>query len=43
MKIKINKILKRGKALYLAYDQGLEHGPSTDFNDENINICFREI
>ena len=40
MKIKINKILKRGKALYLAYDQGLEHGPSTDFNDENINPSY---
>lgn len=37
MKSRINKILKNGKALYLAYDQGLEHGPSTDFNDKNIN------
>lgn len=37
MKPKLNKILKKGKALYLAYDQGLEHGPSKDFNDENVN------
>lgn len=36
MKSKINKILKKGKALFLAYDQGLEHGP-TDFNDKNID------
>lgn len=37
MKIKLNKILKNGRALYLAYDQGLEHGPSQDFNDKNVN------
>lgn len=37
MKINLNKILKKGKALYLAYDQGLEHGPSKDFNDKNID------
>jgi fructose-bisphosphate aldolase, class I len=36
MKIKINKILKKGKALFLACDQGLEHGP-TDFNIKNID------
>jgi class I fructose-bisphosphate aldolase len=36
MKPKLNKILTKGKALYLAYDQGLEHGP-TDFNDKNVN------
>lgn len=34
--INLNKITKRGKALFLAYDQGLEHGPS-DFNDKNVN------
>jgi class I fructose-bisphosphate aldolase len=33
--IKLNKITKKGKALFLAYDQGLEHGP-TDFNDKNV-------
>lgn len=30
------KILRKGKALFLAYDQGLEHGPA-DFNDKNVN------
>ncbi len=34
--IPLNKILTKGKALYLAYDQGLEHGP-VDFNDKNVN------
>jgi len=34
--INLNKITKKGKALFLAYDQGLEHGP-TDFNDKNID------
>ncbi|MEK6934841.1 MAG: fructose-bisphosphate aldolase [Nanoarchaeota archaeon] len=32
----LNKLLTKGKALFLAYDQGLEHGPS-DFNDKNID------
>ncbi|MFA5060956.1 MAG: fructose-bisphosphate aldolase [Candidatus Pacearchaeota archaeon] len=32
----LNKITKKGKALFLAYDQGLEHGP-TDFNDKNVD------
>ncbi|MFA5174025.1 MAG: fructose-bisphosphate aldolase [Candidatus Pacearchaeota archaeon] len=36
MKISLNKLTKKGKALFLAYDQGLEHGP-TDFNDKNVN------
>lgn len=31
----LKKILTKGKAVFLAYDQGLEHGPS-DFNDENV-------
>src|SRR3989338_5432870 len=35
-KVNLNKILKRGKAMYLAYDQGMEHGPSWDFNDKNV-------
>lgn len=38
-KIKLSKILKKGKALFLAYDQGLEHGP-IDFNDENVDPNF---
>ena len=32
----LNKIIKNGKTLILAYDQGLEHGP-TDFNDKNVD------
>lgn len=36
MKTNFNKILSKGKAIFLAYDQGLEHGP-TDFNDKNID------
>jgi len=32
----LNKITKKGKALFLAYDQGLEHGP-TDFNNRNVD------
>ena len=35
-KVKFNKILKKDKAIFLAYDQGLEHGP-TDFNNKNAN------
>jgi len=35
-KPKLSKLFKRGKALFLAYDQGLEHGP-TDFNDKNVD------
>lgn len=36
MKTKLNKILKNNKALFLAYDQGMEHGPD-DFNDKNVD------
>lgn len=36
MKIKISKILRQGKAMFLAYDQGLEHGP-TDFDSKNVD------
>ena len=35
MKPSLSKILKRGKAMILSYDQGLEHGPESDFNDKN--------
>ncbi len=34
--ISLNKITKKGRAFFLAYDQGLEHGPE-DFNDKNVN------
>lgn len=36
MEINLDKITRKGKALFLAYDQGMEHGP-TDFNDENVD------
>lgn len=29
--------LTEGRSMLLAYDQGLEHGPSTDFNDRNVD------
>lgn len=32
--------LKGGKGMLLAYDQGLEHGPSKDFNDRNVDPAF---
>jgi fructose-bisphosphate aldolase, class I len=33
------KLMTRGKTMMLAYDQGLEHGP-TDFNDKNADPKF---
>ncbi|HUV72148.1 MAG TPA: fructose-bisphosphate aldolase [Clostridia bacterium] len=36
MKVDLSRITRQGKALFLAYDQGMEHGP-TDFSDENID------
>lgn len=32
----MEKLFTNGKCLFLAYDQGLEHGP-TDFNDDSVN------
>lgn len=37
MKISLDKITTKGKSLFLAYDQGMEHGPTGDFNDKNID------
>jgi class I fructose-bisphosphate aldolase len=34
---RMSVFLKDGKGMLLAYDQGLEHGPSTDFNDRNAD------
>lgn len=34
--MKLDKITREGKALFLAYDQGLEHGPS-EFDDKNVD------
>ncbi|MFC2135769.1 class I fructose-bisphosphate aldolase [Bacteroidota bacterium] len=36
MTIQINKLLTNGKAIFLAYDQGMEHGP-VDFNLKNVD------
>ncbi len=32
----LSKLLTKNRALFLAYDQGLEHGP-IDFNDKNVD------
>ena len=39
MRVGISKLLYKDKALFLAYDQGLEHGP-TDFNAQNADPEF---
>jgi len=36
----LSKIMKKGRALYLAYDQGLEHGPESDFNDKSVDPLY---
>jgi class I fructose-bisphosphate aldolase len=36
MEADLLKITRNNRALFLAYDQGVEHGP-TDFNDKNID------
>ncbi len=38
-RISISKLLHKDKALFLAYDQGMEHGP-TDFNAKNVDPQF---
>jgi len=37
---RMSAFLKNGRSVLLAYDQGLEHGPSTDFEDRNIDPSF---
>ncbi|MGD0637347.1 MAG: aldolase [Nitrososphaerales archaeon] len=32
--------LKDGKSLIIAYDQGLEHGPTSDFDNRNVDPAF---
>lgn len=39
MKISLSKITTKGRALYLAYDQGMEHGP-IEFNDLNVDPLY---
>ena len=40
VQVKLNRIMTGERALYLAYDQGLEHGPEGDFNDENVDPLY---
>ncbi|CAJ36143.1 class I fructose-bisphosphate aldolase [Methanocella arvoryzae] len=35
----MSRLFRDGKAMFLAYDQGLEHGPK-DFNDRNYDPCY---
>lgn len=35
-RLNLRKIMNNGKTLFLAYDQGMEHGP-IDFNDTNVD------
>lgn len=37
---RMSPFLKDGRSMLLAYDQGLEHGPSTDFNDRNVDPAY---
>ena len=36
----MEKFLTGGKSMLLAYDQGLEHGPSSDFNEKNVDPAY---
>ncbi len=36
----LKKIMRNKKVLFLAYDQGMEHGPVGDFNDKNIDPLY---
>ena len=36
----MSPFLKNGRSMLLAYDQGLEHGPSTDFDSRNVDPTF---
>src|SRR5712692_10287953 len=36
----MDAFLTNGRSILLAYDQGLEHGPSTDFNQKNVDPAF---
>src|SRR5437870_456632 len=37
---RMEAFLRNGRSLLLAYDQGLEHGPSTDFDERNVDPTF---
>jgi fructose-bisphosphate aldolase, class I len=34
---RMSQFLTKGRSMLLAYDQGLEHGPSADFDDKNVD------
>ena len=36
----MDQFLKNGRSIILAYDQGLEHGPSVDFDNRNVDPSF---
>jgi fructose-bisphosphate aldolase, class I len=36
----MERFLTDGRSMLLAYDQGLEHGPSVDFNDKNVDPAY---
>jgi class I fructose-bisphosphate aldolase len=38
--VTMGAFLRDGKSMLLAYDQGFEHGPSTDFNERNVDPSF---
>jgi len=38
--VSLRSITSGGKAIYLAYDQGLEHGPESDFNNKNVDPLY---
>jgi len=37
---RMSPFLTKGRSILLAYDQGLEHGPSKDFDDRNVDPQF---
>jgi len=37
---RMDVFLKDGKSVILAYDQGMEHGPSADFDNRNVDPAF---
>jgi len=40
MKPSMLPFLRMGKGILLAYDQGLEHGPSKDFNEKSVDPAY---
>ncbi len=40
MAVNLKKMSSNGKAFYLAYDQGLEHGPEMELNEKNVDPLY---